>query len=312
MTQTDQLDQTEAQTLEPTQTGLAKPWVARMVIILIVLIGFGGWGFYDAVIKYPAKGREVAQSMKLEYLHQASLAGRLFDTSVADPVSELKELRSRDLLDLSAFDRAKRDWLEALAVPGLGMLDAEHTQIRDAQQELRDLTEHFKTRNMNAKLSHYDILMQWVILVICWGFAIVISLFMVAVASKKFRWDPRTKTLTLPNGKTVSPADLDPENPADLTKWHKFIIFLRPRDGSALGTSPIKIDLFRYALLEDWIRELVKAADGEFVFPDEQDEDEDDAEDAEGAEGAESDEGDETDDGHADAESAVESASEKT
>ncbi len=267
----------QTQSDQHARTTLAKPWLSRMIILLVVLIGFGTWALYDAVIKYPAKGREVAQGFELEYLKQAKSSGRLFDASVPDPRGRLAELRQKDLLELSGFDRKQKEWLESLAIPGLGMLDADHTVFRDAQQRLDDLSEKFKTRPNMAKLSTYDILMQWIILVICWGLALVIFLWMLLVASKKYRWDEQALVLILPNGTEIKPGDLDPDDPANLTKWHKFIIFLNPASGSSLGRKPIKLDLFRYEPLEAWVIKLVKAADPDFIFPNEQ-QDDDDAE----------------------------------
>ncbi|MBK7403904.1 MAG: hypothetical protein IPJ41_04535 [Phycisphaerales bacterium] len=60
-----------------------------------------------------------------------------------------------------------------------------------------------------------------------------------------------------------------PADPADLARWHKFIIFLRLRPGHSGFSGPVKLDLFRYHPLEDWIRDLVKGADPDFEFPDE-------------------------------------------
>lgn len=282
----DPASQTQSDQLA--QTTLAKPWLSRMIILLIVLLGFGTWALYDAAVKYPAKGREVTQGFELEYLKQAKSSGRLFDTSVPDPKGRLAELRKKDLLELSEFDRKQKEWLESLAIPGLGMLNADHTVFRDAQQRLDDLSEKFKTRPNMAKLSTYDILMQWIILVLCWGLALIIFVWMVLVASKKYRWNQQALVLILPNGTEIKPSDLDSDDPANLTKWHKFIVFLNPASGSSLGRKPIKLDLFRYEPLEAWVIELVKAADPDFTFPNEEQDDEthdDDAEDEDASSG---------------------------
>lgn len=253
----------------PTRTRLAKPWVVRMVVITVVLWAFGGWGFYDAAVKYPARGRLHAEGRQLEYLKAARAAGRLFDASVFDPAGEYDSLKQREVLELSEFDRAKRDWLESLAIPGLGLLNADHTRMDDPTAELQRLEEQFQTKSRAPALSPYDILMQWAICLICWLLGAYMLLLFVMVKSRSYRWEPATHTLTLPGGIAITPADLDPKDPADLAKWHKFIVFLRPRDGHDKLGGPVRIDLFRYEPLEDWIRLLVKATDPDFEFPDE-------------------------------------------
>ena len=94
-------------------------------------------------------------------------------------------------------------------------------------------------------------------------------LLFVSVRSKSYKWEQGTNTLTMPGGVVISPADLDPADPIDLAKWHKFVVFLRPREGHEKLDAPIKLDLFRYEPLEDWVRLLVKSADAKFEFPDE-------------------------------------------
>jgi hypothetical protein len=65
------------------------------------------------------------------------------------------------------------------------------------------------------------------------------------------------------------PDDLDPKDPVDLAKWNKFLVFLRPRPGHERFPGPIKLDVFRYEPLEDWVKVLVKAVDPDLEFPDE-------------------------------------------
>ena len=257
------------QTPEITRSHLAKTWVVRMVLIIVVLFAFGVWGLYDAVVKYPARGRLHAEGVQLEYLETADRTGMLYDTPVFDPAGELATLKERDVLELSNFDRLKLDWLKSLAIPGLGMLKPEHTQMADPVAELQRLKEQFQKEAPPAGLSQFDIVLQWAIFVICWGLGAVMLVLFVLVKSKSYKWDPATKTLTMPGGATISPADLDPMDPADLTKWNKFVVFLRPREGHEKLRGPIKLDLFRYEPLEDWVKLLVKAADEKFEFPEE-------------------------------------------
>lgn len=252
-----------------TRSTLSRQWVVRMVLITTVLIAFGGWGYYDATVAYPERGRNVAESLELEYLRQARLAGRLFNVDVFDPAGELETLRDKDVLELSALERAKLDWLEALAVPGLGMLSPEHTRFEDAQGELARLEEKFSTTTAKKPLSTYDIFFQWVICFVCWAIALYLIVLMLRTKARVYRWDPDARALTMPGGATVSAADLDREDPVDLSKWGKYLVFLRPRPGHETFKSPLRFDVFRHAHVEDWVRSLAKEVDPEIEFPDE-------------------------------------------
>ncbi|MDQ7013883.1 MAG: hypothetical protein Q9O74_08320 [Planctomycetota bacterium] len=257
------------QTTGPTRTSLSGKWLSRMVFVIVGLIAFGSWGFYDAVVAYPNRGKSIAAYKQLQYLEATKRAGKMFNASIIDPAGELADLESRGVLELSEFDRTKREWLEALAVPGLGMLDAEHTRMDDPAGTLASLTERFKTEKLKKPLSGFDILTQWVICGVCWGLALYLIGLVLLVRSRIYRWDAATTTLTLPNGTKITPADLDAEDPADLSKWQKFIVFLRPREGHAELRGPVRFDVFRYTPLEDWLRVLIKAANPEIEFPDE-------------------------------------------
>jgi len=250
----------------PTRTKLDKRWVIRMGLITVVLFAFGGWGFYDASVVYPRRGRMHAEALQLEYLRTAQASGQLALASVFDPAGELATLGKREVLELSELDRVRLDWLKALAVPGLGLLKPEHTQMADPAAELERLKAQFQTRAAPPALSQYDILVQWGICALGAGLGAYVLALLLVVRSRVYRWDAGSSTLTLPGGRTLGPGDLDPEDPIDLSKWHKFIVFLRPLSGDI---RPIKVDLFRHEPLEAWIKVLVKSAAGEFEFPDE-------------------------------------------
>ncbi|MBK7403406.1 MAG: hypothetical protein IPJ41_01915 [Phycisphaerales bacterium] len=85
MTQTEQIQAHD-------RTSLARPWVIRMVVIIVVLVGFGGWGLYDATMKYPDRGRRHAEALELEYLKAAQRSGRLFEAPIFDPKADLAVL----------------------------------------------------------------------------------------------------------------------------------------------------------------------------------------------------------------------------
>lgn len=251
------------------RTTLDKRWVVRMLLIAVVLWAFGGWAFYDATIKYPAKGRAAAQGLQLRYMQEVMKTRSMYDTPVVDPAGDLEQLREKDLLDLSPADAAKLEWLRALSTPGLGLLNPEHTKFSDPQAEFERLSEIERTKGFPPLLSQYDILVQWVICAVCWVLGLFMIVLFVGVKSKVYRWDAATKTLTLPRGEQIGPADLDPQDPVDLSKWNKFLVFLRPRPGHGKFSGPIKLDVFRYEPLEDWVKVLAKAVAPDLEFPDE-------------------------------------------
>lgn len=251
------------------RTSLDKRWVVRMLLITVVLWAFGGWAFYDALIKYPARGRAAAEGLQYRYLDELEKNRLLYEAPIADPAGELDRLEARDTLDLSSREAAKREWLKALATPGLGLLNAEHTRIADPQAELDRLREIERTKGFPPMLSPYDILVQWAICAVCWVLGLVMIGLFVSVKSRVYRWDASTKSLTLPGGKTIGPADLDPKDPVDLSKWKKFVVILRPRPGHDRFSGPVKLDVFRYDPLEDWARAMAKAVDPNLEFPDE-------------------------------------------
>ena len=60
--------------------------------------------------------------------------------------------------------------------------------------------------------------------------------------------------LPLPDRSILEPSDL---KEVDKRKWHKFLVHLAIKDGHANhGGKRLKIDLYRYQNLEDWILEI--------------------------------------------------------
>jgi hypothetical protein len=123
-------------------------------------------------------------------------------------------------------------------------------------RELLDLlTTVSNTTNQVTPLSGFDMLFQWVFVVIGFGGGAWMLLTLVRSGLKKYRWEPALQRLTLHDGRAITPADL-----ADVDKrlWHKFFVTLSLRDGP-----PYKLDLLRYQPLEDWVLEMERTA-----FPD--------------------------------------------
>ena len=78
----------------------------------------------------------------------------------------------------------------------------------------------------------------------------------VRVSAKKYRWSPDTRTLTLPGGKTIAPAQIAE---VDKRKWDKFFVTLRLNESSP-EPREVKLDLLRFTPLEAWVLEMEKHA----------------------------------------------------
>jgi hypothetical protein len=242
-------------------TRLNRPWLAKMALFTIALVGFGLYGLYDATVAYPARGRRYADYARFEYFRIASQRGDLSrDVSIADPAAELRRLEG--LPNLSPEDAAKRDWLRSLAL--VRQLEPAHTTTENPQQTFTEL----KTRWTSSAgavaspkpLAWYDIPVQWLFVGLGFGLAAWLLLLWASVARQKYRWDPATRTLGLPSGQTIAPADLEE---VDKRKWDKFIVFLKLKPPHPLASREQKLDLYRHAPLESWVLEMEKAA-----FPD--------------------------------------------
>ncbi|GIK18430.1 MAG: hypothetical protein DYG93_07510 [Leptolyngbya sp. PLA2] len=251
----------------PTRTTLARRWLIRVVLITIALWAFGAWGLYDALVAYPKRGAAYAELMQLEYLRTANDRGVLGQASIDDPAGELARLRAKDVTQRSAVEQQRLLWLEALATPGLNMLDPQHTRMENPGATLARLQSEWAQRPAPKPLSWFDLPSQWLILVVCWGFGTWMLILFGMVASKRYSWEPEAQRLTLPGGATLVPADLDD---VDKRKWHKFIVFLKIKpEHVILGGRELRLDLFRYNHLESWVLEMEKTA-----FPDRQEEEE--------------------------------------
>lgn len=269
---------------------LGKRWVRKTAIFLVVLIGFGAWGLYDAVSVYPARGERYATWARMSYLEAARSANAedfgIFEreASVPNPVEEFRRLSAPDQRQRNASDaantssprraraimlNARLNWLEGLK--RIGELKPERTTIENPRAELERLQSELSTGGNPKPLAAYDIPSQWAIMIVCWSIALVILVRAVRVASMKYRWDPATMTLTIPGGASITPGDLEE---VDKRKWDKFIVFLKIKPGHpSLGGKEIRFDTYQHDELEGWILAMERAAFG----PQEGDEDGDPA-----------------------------------
>lgn len=240
---------------------LNNSWLIRMGIITLVFLGFGVWGWYDAMIAYPQRGQKVAEFMEKEYLAKADEQGRLVNTSVPEPASTWATLRGGGAS--SELDQLKFMWLDALSI--VNRLSPEYTTIADPAARLASLQAEWKSRTSPKRLTRLDIPTQYLIMVSCTTIGLLILGVILKVSKKKYTFDPATTTLTLPGNHIVTPADLAE---IDKRKWHKYIVFLNIKpDHPGLGGKSIKIDLLRHAKVEQWVLAMEAVAFPENVQP---------------------------------------------
>ncbi|MBY0112569.1 MAG: hypothetical protein K2Y21_07090 [Phycisphaerales bacterium] len=240
------------------RTKVSPKWLGKQMVFIVIVAGFALWALADAVWIYPKRGEEAAEFLKLQYLKATLAPGVLEKVGVEDPATEITTLRSRDRASLSAVQKLRLEWLEALR--NAGKLTPERTNLAAdvARTEMDRLDKLFGKSAQPKPLSKFDIPLQWVILVVCGAIAAAMVLVLLRTLGTSYAWDPATQTLTLPNGTSLTPSDVEL---FDKRKWDKFLIFLKIKAGShALAGSEVKLDLLRYVPLEDWVLEMEKTA----------------------------------------------------
>lgn len=246
-------------------------WAFKLGVIAAVVLGVGVWGYFDAAVIYPKRGVKYADWAKWQYLDQAQKADRedfgifLRDSSVQNPIEELARLREPERILQNQQDAgnpsssrslrasmqvARMRWLEALKV--VGMLDAKHTIIDSPQRTLDELADAWGSSQGNPKpLSAFDLLVQWMIMGVCFLVTLVMVVHMIRVRAKRYAWDAGSMTLTLPGGERITPDDLDE---VDKRKWDKFIVFLKIKGAhSELGGQEVSVDTYQHQRVEDWL-----------------------------------------------------------
>lgn len=258
---------------------LGKRWVRKMAIFIVVLVAFGGWGLYDAVWVYPARGERFVTWAKLAYMESAEAADRedfgifIRDTSVPNPTEELARLSQSEQRQRNGADAANTQsprrlraimlntrltWLEALS--RIGQVNPERTAIDNPRAELVSLKAELSTAAQPKPLSRWDIPSQWAIMAVCWALALFLIVRALGVVSRKYRWQAETMTLTLPGGASITPDDLEE---IDKRKWDKFIVFLKIKGSHAsLGGQEVRCDTYQHDELEEWILAMERKAFG--------------------------------------------------
>lgn len=244
-------------------------WIRKIGFFLVLLLGLGAWATWDAFYVYPMRGRAFAEWAELQYLtlvKEEARGGRgslELDAPVQDPVAEYHRLQQDDAArSTKPSMTARYEWLKSLAL--IGELKPEMTNFKaydGATKREAQLASALAGRDQPAPLHGYDIPSQYVLMFIGYGLGLYLVFLIVRVSMTKYRWDPATRTLTLPNGHAITPADLEE---VDKRKWDKFIVFLRIKPGVAgVGGSTIRVDTYRHACVEDWILEMEREAFGD-------------------------------------------------
>ena len=259
-------------------TTLNRRWFMKMLVMLIVCIGFGIYGIFDAFYVYPKRGREYAEDREHVYLERLSVPPvRFAEASVVDPKStyaalaaretELLEAESEFLKKLASTDKgekmdaqvrllpkaieyARYDWLRAHKYAWT--LSGDQTTIASPAERFKELTATLNSRDKAVPLSAYDMPLQYGYTVLGFGLALYVVFSIARTKATKYQFEPGTKTLIVPGGTRIAAADLAE---LDKRKWHKFYVTLITRDGKAT-----ELDLYRFDPLEQWVLEMEKAA----------------------------------------------------
>lgn len=249
-------------------TRLSGRWIRKLGLFLIVLVGFGTWGLYDALVVYPNRGERDASYRLYKYLDAANEAhgfalplgapqGVGVRSHRDDLSSRAEELRrAAGGTGANAEDAAEQlamlEWFDALN--RLGRLSDERVQqdldSSPPADRLRELSAEWSQTDAPNPLSFYDIPVQWLFVIVGYGGGLWLAVHMIRVASKKYRWDPANLRLTLPGGESIAPDDVAE---FDKRKWDKFLFFFKIKpDHPQLGGREIKLDLYQYVPLEEW------------------------------------------------------------
>jgi hypothetical protein len=263
-------------------TTISRKWTIKMVVISVVCLGVGVWGYWDATVAYPARGALASAYLEYQYLDQFQRGRPPLDSraGVPDPAAELRRLEAvrAEKGELHPADAALVRWMESLsligrldgptatAIPRTDFRGDDLATVTDARSRYEALRRLFTTATGEpaaapSELSRWDIPVQWLIMVVCGGIGLYLDLLIVRVHLRRYRFDPATLTLTLPGGQTITPADIED---IDKRKWHKlYCSVVVKKDHPTLGGKSLEMDLLRYEPLEAWVLEMERAA-----FPD--------------------------------------------
>ncbi|CAN5751688.1 hypothetical protein BH11PLA1_BH11PLA1_07910 [soil metagenome] len=245
-------------------TSVPAKWITWQVAFLVVLVGFGIYCYVEGAFWYPARGIEDASAKQHVYLQSAAKVRRLDAASIPDPQAELERLEARDgelhaqsnaetaSGQSAAFELARLEWLRSLKL--VGRVAPEFTTMSDPSATKVALDEKWASTENPKPLQLYDIPLQWAMLAVCALLSLGVLIVMLKTLATRYRYEPARKTLTLPKGERITPADI---REVDKRKWHKLRCTVVLKDGR---TYPM--DLLRYVPLESWILDMESAPDG--------------------------------------------------
>jgi hypothetical protein len=255
---------------------LGKRW-STLQILLCVLAPtlFAALCVYDALLKYPERGANAASFAEYRYLSELkkeSTSALVTRGSIAEPEATLARVKAKP--SLIGADLALSDWLTQLkfinqlspANTSIPRTDFRGAQVTDVSTRLESLKSEWETssgklREPPSPLTVWDIPSQWWMFAGCAIFSVYSLAIFVIAKSRQYSWDPATATLTFPDGRSITPADLED---VDKRKWHAFKVHLKIKPSHpTLGGKEIEVNLNRYESVEPWILEMEKIA-----FPD--------------------------------------------
>lgn len=242
-------------------TTLGRKWLVKMLVFLAAGLALAIWGLFDASVVYPARGARAAEYFRFLYVDALTQGGMTPASVDFDPVEEFARLgRARGLGPLAPADQHKHAWLEQLRI--IGRLGPGRVSIPDAVREFQTLASTWRQANGSTRvavpLSAYDLWVQWGMCGLGVVIAAGLGVHVLRVSRRRYSWDPEAKQLTLPDGSSLTPADVAE---FDKRKWDKFLVFLRVREGHARhGGREVKLDLYQHTPLEDWVLEMERIA----------------------------------------------------
>lgn len=271
-----EISPTPAQTSDGSllRTRLNRPWLIRIIGLLIGTAALSTWFALDAWVIYPKRGEKAIAFAELAYLQEAQNANLTpAAVDVLEPDAELASLNQLSKTpggSLKAVETQRQVWLTQLsrlhALSAIAERNAQARQAWDAgaaapagpltvfqdpRTRLATLSSELANASAPKPLSSFDMPTQYIGLALSLGGFILLLIFFLRIRSQSYTYEPGTMTLTLPDGFSFTPSQIET---VDKRKWDKFIVFLTLAGESAER----KIDLFRHAPLEDWILAMEK------------------------------------------------------
>lgn len=257
----------QSEALAATRTTVRRAWALKMALFWLALFGFGVWALTDILWTHPSRGGADAEYRLFKYLEAARDAQVATREALAfdEPNAELERLRARADELRVASERGERaaagqlppkvlflrlEWLEALKrVNWPRGIPADATAIDEPLAQLTRLQQVWTAREPPQPLAGWDIPLDYGFLVVGFAGAAVMALVVLPKARRVYRWDPATRTLTLPDGSTITP---DQVGEFDKRRWDKFFVTLVLGG----GRRPVELDLYIHVPLEDWVLEM--------------------------------------------------------